>query len=91
MFVGRANENLVRKVSNVLQQKRAKGKAEYLIVTVGFQLSVDGPVTDDQCIAVAKLCSELRKGPLKSLKSKADYYEKAEAFLQSKEGKEWSK
>ena len=91
MFVGRANENLIRKTENVLRQKRARGKAEELIVTVGFLILDLAMDTKEQGIAAAKLYYELREGPLKPWKAAADYYERAEAFLLSKEGVDWSK
>lgn len=91
MFVGRANKNLVRKFQNVLRQSRARGQEEDLIVTVGFLLSDVATDTKEQVVAAAKLYSELREGPLKPWKAKADYCERAESFLRSEEGVDWSK
>jgi hypothetical protein len=91
VFVGSANEKLKRKIRIVLRKNRARGPAENLIVKVGFMLSDVATNKNKQVMAAAKLYSELREGPLKEWKKKANYYEKAEAFLRSKEGVDWSK
>lgn len=96
MFVGRASEKLIRKFQDVHGQNCAKGKAEHLMVMITWLLSGNDTdrektVTKEQVVAAAKLYYELREGPLKSLKEKADYFEKAEKFLRSEDGVNWSK
>jgi hypothetical protein len=92
VFVGRASKNQIRKVRRVLQQLRAKGAEQELIVLVGLLL-LDS-TTDEkeqQVTAVAKLCTELREGPMTPWNGEAADYQRAEAFLSSKEGNDWSK